>query len=180
MNRHAEGHPFAGFGRTEAAVCASPKAVDLPTQIYRVERRRRRLSNADLGAMFGVSGHLRAAWAREGILRRHSDLDELDAVELAIFARMVRAIGKRTARRAWAKMRPHIQSWATQRSSVPAWMVVDIRGDSHAFACSPRQLAQVAASERPVVVFSLSACVREARARFAEATVEDAPMGAAE
>lgn len=127
------------------------------------------LTAEELCDICGSSPAQRQAWAKEGDLRQRRGFEELDAAELATYARLRSAVGPKRAKVAWRDLRAPLQR-LLMRPARKTWVVIETRGvERHALATGPAELARRVAQGRPLVVIDVRATVDPARSAYREA-----------
>lgn len=111
----------------------------------------------------------RQAWAKEGDLRRRRGFEELDALELAVYAKLRGVAGPKRAKSAWRDLRNPLREHFLKPPR-HLWAVVETRGvERHALATRPRELSKGVDHGRPVVVVELRQVIDTARANYRDA-----------
>lgn len=123
----------------------------------------------ELSDICGVTPNKRRAWARAGDLRHRHRFEELDAIELAVYARMREVAGPKRGRAAWKDLRsrlaPHLLA-----SPRALWATIEVNGVvRHELATTARGLTQTIGHGRAVHVIDLRTVIERARAGYREA-----------
>jgi hypothetical protein len=138
------------------------------------------LTADELCEMCGASLAQRQAWAKGGDLRQQRGFEELDAIELAAFARMRDAAGPKRAKAAWRDLRGQLQELLL-RPPRRLWIVVETNGlERHALATRPSDLSKRVEHGRPVVVVNLRHVIDATRAAYREAVLRKHDAGGAQ
>lgn len=129
------------------------------------------LTTEELCDVCGVTANKRQAWARAGDLRQRRGFEELDAVELAIYARMREVAGPKRGRAAWTELRPKL---APHLLAPPRalWAILEATGVvRHDLATTARELTRAVDHGRAVHVIDIRRVTEHARAGYREAVL---------
>jgi len=129
------------------------------------------LTADELCDICGTTPAQRQAWAKEGDLRQQRGFEELDAAELAAYARLREAAGPKRGKAAWRDLRGPLQKLLLNPPR-RLWIVINAKGvERHAIATRPEELARQVDDGRPVVAVNLRRVIDEARAAYRQAAV---------
>lgn len=127
------------------------------------------LTADELCDICGTTPAQRQAWAKDGDLRQQRGFEELDAAELAAYARLRDAAGPKRAKAAWRHLRAPLQELLLNPPR-RLWIVIDAKGvERHTIVTRPGELAKRVEHGRPVVVVNLRHVIDGARAAYRDA-----------
>jgi hypothetical protein len=133
------------------------------------------LTAEELCDICGTTVAQRQAWAKDGDLRQQRGFEELDAVELALYASLRRAAGPRRAKAAWRDARDQVQDLLL-RPPRRLWIVIEVRGvEEHGLASRPAELYRRLEHGRPVIVLNLRQVIDKARTGYRAAASRKRP-----
>lgn len=134
------------------------------------------LSEVRLCELVGVLRPTRRAWARKGFLRTQRAYGELDAVELATFARLSQCLGAADTAIAWSQVRPSLRQ---RLPSATLEIVFDLQFKKASLVNTDAELGVAVRHGRPTRVIPLGehlADVREAfRRAWAQSSADRSP-----
>lgn len=122
-----------------------------------------RLPGSRLCEISGVNRQTRDKWARDGLLRKGDDYDQLDLVELVILKLLLETLRKKEAKLAWAGIRPHLRNLMPGPQLTLVW---DPQRRAAKLALTDEEIVPLVRHGRPVQVLDLGTAVDDARAAF--------------